>query len=52
MKKVAALLNPGDLLTKHLTQERIDCYAGLLGYTFGGGRSSATAALHSLSETW
>ena len=44
------MLNPGDLLTKHLTKERIDCYAGLIGYTFASGRSAATAALHSLGR--
>ena len=40
-----------DLLTTHPAQERIDCCIGLLGYTFVGGRSSATAALHPVSET-
>ena len=46
LHKVAGLVNPIDLLTKHLTQERIDHYCELIAYTFAEGRSSFTSGLH------
>ena len=46
LKNVAGLENPSDLLTKHLTQERIDHYCELTGYSFAGGRPSSTSGLH------
>jgi hypothetical protein len=50
LKKVAGLENPSDLLTKHFTQERIDHYCELIGYSFADGRASSTAGLHFLRE--
>ena len=47
MKKVARLLNPGDLVTKHLSRERIDCYSKLLNYRFAEGRAEVAAGLDS-----
>ena len=46
MCKVHGLRNPGDLMTKHLTAERIECYCEILGYCFPSGRSTTTADLH------
>ena len=34
LRKVAGLENPSDLLTKHLTDERISHYSDFIGYTF------------------
>ena len=34
LRKVAGLANPCDLLTKHLTEKRINHYSDLIGYTF------------------
>ena len=48
MKKVAGLLNPGYLLTKHLSRERVYCYTSLLNYRFPDGRAAAAAGLHSM----
>ena len=43
MRKVPGLLNPGDLLTKHLSCERIDWYTKMVKYKLFGGRASAAA---------
>ena len=50
LRKVVALENPSDLLTKHLTDERISHYSDLIGYTFVKGRSSLTSGLHLVSD--
>ena len=34
LKKVAGLENPSDLLTKHLSRERIDHYSDIIGYSY------------------
>ena len=44
--KVAGLERPTELLTKHLTQERIELYSDLIGYTRVWGRASLTSGLH------
>ena len=49
MKKVAGLLNPGDLLTKNICIERIDTYPDIIGYVFSEGRGSATSKLNAIS---
>ena len=49
LKKVAGLLNPGDLLTKNLCIERIDTYSDLICYVFYEGRVSATSKLNAIS---
>ena len=51
MHKVAGLLNPSDLLTKHLSRERVDCYSSMLNYRFADGRAAAAAKLHSIDES-
>ena len=51
LRKVAGLENPSDLLTKHLTQEGIEHYSSLIGYTYVKGRASATAGLHFMNNS-
>ena len=48
LKKVPGLENPGDLLSKNLSQERIDHYSELIGYAYVSGRAELTSGLHSI----
>ena len=48
MKKVSGLENPADVATKALTREKIDKCCEIIGCSFRGGRSKATADLHSI----
>ena len=50
LRKVAVLENPSDVLTKHLTEERINHYSNLIGYTLIKGRLSPTSGLHSIKS--
>ena len=47
LHKVPGLENPGDLLTKNLSQERVAHYSELIGYSYVGGRAALTSGLHS-----
>ena len=48
LAKILGTRNPADLLTKHLGQEPIQLYSGILGYEYRGGRAATTAKLHSV----
>ena len=50
LTKVLGTSNPADLMTKHLAQESLNQYAGVLRYEFRQIRSATTARLHSARE--
>ena len=46
LAQILGTRNPADLMTKHLGQEPIQLYTGILGFEYRGGRSTTTAKLH------
>ena len=49
-RKVPGMVNPGDLLTKHFSRERIDCDTAMFNFKCIGGRASAAAGFHNLQS--